>query len=193
MFEYLMPALWMRSYSGTMIARTQDAAVYVQRAFARALGIPWGISESGAARKDDAGHYHYQAFGVPQIALWFEAAAGPVISPYSTFLALNVDPQEALKNLHRMESAHWVGAFGFYEAADYMGSLRTPTLAREWMAHHQGMSLLAVANLLHDNVVQRWFHENPLVQATELLLHEMPVSKAVLKAKLSEFAPIHAA
>jgi hypothetical protein len=86
-----------------------------------------------------------------------------------------------------------VGAYGFYEAADYMASLRTPELAREWMAHHQGMSLLAVTNLLHDNVVQRWFHENPLVQATELLLHEVPVSKAVLKAKLAEFAPIHAA
>ncbi len=193
MFEYLMPALWMRSYAGTLIARTQDAVVYVQRSFARSLGIPWGISESGAARKDHAGHYHYQAFGVPRIALWFEATAGPVISPYSTFLALNVDPYEALRNLRRMESALWVGAYGFYEAADYTASLRTPALAREWMAHHQGMSILAITNLLHDNVVQRWFHENPLVQATELLLHEVPVSKAVLKAKLAEFAPIHAA
>ncbi len=193
MFEYLMPALWMRSYPGTLIARTQNAVVYVQRAFARGLGIPWGISESGAARKDDAGHYHYQAFGVPRIALWFEATAGPVISPYSTFLALPIDPEAALRNLRRMESSHWVGAFGFYEAADYTGSLRAPELAREWMAHHQGMSLLAITNLLHDNVVQRWFHENPLVQATELLLHEIPVSRAVLKAKLNEFAPIHAA
>jgi cyclic beta-1,2-glucan synthetase len=193
MFEYLMPPLWMRSYPGTLIARTQDAVVYVQRAFARGLGIPWGISESGAARKDDAGHYHYQAFGVPRIALWFEANAGPVISPYATFLALSVDPREALRNLRRMESSHWVGAFGYYEAADYTGSLRKPELVREWMAHHQGMSLLAITNLLQDNIVQRWFHENPLVQATELLLHEMPVSKAVLKAKLSEFAPIHAA
>jgi len=193
MFEYLMPPLWMRSYPGTLIARTQDAVVHVQRAFARGLGIPWGISESGAARKDDAGHYHYQAFGVPRIALWFEAEAGPVVSPYSTFLALSVASSEALHNLRRMESAHWVGAFGFYEAADYMASLRKPELVREWMAHHQGMSLLAITNLLHDNIVQRWFHENPLVQATELLLHEMPVSKAVLKAKLNEFAPIHAA
>jgi hypothetical protein len=193
MFEYLMPALWMRSYPGTLIARTQDAVVHVQRAFARSLGIPWGISESATGRKDEAGHYGYQAFGVPRIALWFEATAGPVVSPYSTFLALNADPVEALRNLRRMESAHWVGPYGYYEAADYTGSLRTPALAREWMAHHQGMSLLAITNLLHDNVVQRWFHDNPLVQATELLLHEMPVSKAVLKAKLREFAPIHAA
>jgi len=193
MFEYLMPALWMRSYPDTLIARTQRAVVYVQRAFAHSLGIPWGISESGAARKDDAGHYRYQAFGVPRIALWFEADAGPVVSPYSSFLALCADPQEALRNLRRMEAAHWVGMYGFYESADFISSLRDPVLTREWMAHHQGMSLLAVTNLLHENIVQQWFHENPLVQATELLLHETPVSKAVLKAKLNEFAPVGAA
>jgi len=193
MFEYLMPALWMRSYPETMIARTQDAVVDVQRSFARSLGIPWGISESGAARRDHAGHYHYQAFGITSIALWFEASAGPVVSPYSTFLALSVDPNESLRNLRRMESAGWVGPFGFYEAADYIASRRSPELVREWMAHHQGMALLALTNLLCNDVVQHWFHENPLVQATELLLHEIPQSKAALKAKLEETAPIRAA
>ena len=44
------------------------------------------------------------------------------------------------------------------------------------MAHHQGMSLLAVANFLHDGVVQRWFHNERRVQATELLLHEKPAA-----------------
>lgn len=186
MFEYLMPALWMRSYPDTLISRTLTACVQVQRAFASALKIPWGISESGAARKDHAGHYHYQAYGVPQIALWVEASAGPVVSPYSTFLALAVDAPAALGNLHHMDSAGWVGAFGFYEAADYSGLAGKPALVREWMAHHQGMSLLAILNLLHENVVQRWFHANPVVQATELLLHELPVSNSVLKARLNE-------
>jgi hypothetical protein len=44
------------------------------------------------------------------------------------------------------------------------------------MAHHQGMSLLALANFLHNNIVQQWFHSERRVQATELLLHERPVS-----------------
>ena len=193
MFEYLMPSLWMRSYSNTLISRTQNAVVGVQRGFARSQGIPWGISESGAARKDDAGHYHYHAYGVPQIALWFEANPGPVISPYSTFLALGVDCVEALRNLRRMESMGWVGAYGFYESADYTGSLRRPELTREWMAHHHGMSLLAVTNLLCDNVVQHWFHANALVQSAELLLHELPTSKGVIKRRLQEFAPVPAA
>jgi hypothetical protein len=84
-----------------------------------------------------------------------------------------------------MESSGWVGAYGFYEAADYT-TPDQPTLVREWMAHHQGMALLAILNLLHDNVVQRWFHSNPVVQSTEGLLHEMPVSHAVLNARLKE-------
>lgn len=190
MFEYLMPALWMRSYPDTLISRTQTACVDVQRAVARSLSIPWGISESGCSRKDDAGHYAYHAYGIPQAALFLEATAGPVVSPYSTFLTLGVDAGEALRNLRHMESAGWVGSYSFYEAADYTSSPGSAVLVREWMSHHQGMSLLAIVNLLQDNAVQRWFHANPLVRATELLLHEIPVRKAVLKAAEKEFAPI---
>ena len=190
MFEYLMPALWMRTYPGTMIAHTQDACVEVQQAFGRVHGIPWGVSESGTSQKNDLGDYHYFAYGIPRLALWFGATAGPVISPYSTFLALSVDPPEALRNLRRMESARWAGAYGFYEAADYSAPSRRPILVREWMSHHLGMSLLATVNLLCDNIMQQWFHEDPAIQAFEVLLQEKPVNKAVLKARLKENAPI---
>jgi hypothetical protein len=190
MFEYLMPALWMRSYPDTLIGRTLTSCVQVQRAFTRSLNIPWGISESGFSRKDDAGHYQYRAFGIPQTARKFDAIAGPAVSPYSTFLALNVDSLAALRNLHRMADAGWVGAYGFYEAADYACSPGSAVIVREWMAHHQGMSLLAILNLLHGNIVQRWFHANPLVRSTELLLNELPARKAVLRAKVKDFAPI---
>lgn len=190
MFEYLMPALWMRSYPHTLLARTISACVQVQRAFARSLGIPWGISESGAAKKNDSGHYHYHAYGIPQIALFYEATAGPVISPYSTFLALGVDSVEAISNLRRMSSAGWVGAYGFYEAIDYTTGTQKGEVVREWMAHHQGMSLLAVLNTLCDQIVQEWFHDNPLVQSTELLLHETETNVADLKAMKKSFAAI---
>jgi cyclic beta-1,2-glucan synthetase len=191
MFEYLMPALWMRTYPGTMIEQTQNACVHVQRAFARGQRIPWGVSESASSRKNDRGDYHYFAYGIPRIALWFEATAGgPVISPYSTFLALPVDPLEAIRNLRRMGSAGWVGRYGFYESADYSGSARRPVLAKEWMAHHQGMSLLAVTNLLRNNIFQLWFHAHPMIQATEMLLEEKPISNAVLNSQVKELAPI---
>jgi cyclic beta-1,2-glucan synthetase len=189
MFEYLMPSLWMRSYPDTLVSRTLAGTVEIQRAFAQKLNIPWGISESGYAQKDDAGHYHYQAFGIPELALKWDATAGPVVSPYSSFLALGTDPMAALRNLRRMADAGWVGAYGFYEAADFTAGSGKPALVREWMAHHQGMSLLAILNLLSDNIVQRWFHANPHLQATELLLHEKAIREAVLKAEYKQFAP----
>ena len=189
MFEYLMPALWMRNYPETLLSRTLVACVQVQQAIGRSVNIPWGISESGDSRRDYAGHYLYHAYGIPQIALQYRATNNRVISPYSSFLALSVDAREALRNLRRMESAGWVGAYGFYESADY-GASGDPALVREWMAHHQGMSLLAATNLLCGNVIQRWFHSNAVVRSTELLLQEIPVRKAVLKAKLKEFGPV---
>ncbi len=195
MFEYLMPALWMRSYPDTLVTRTLDGVVAVQQAYARAHGdIPWGISECGYSQKDDGGHYHYQAFGIPAVALKWDATAGPVVSPYSTFLALGMNATAAMKNLNRMAKMGWIGAFGFYEAADYSYEpnnpaakvRKEPVLVREWMAHHQGMSLLAILNLLHDNIVQEWFHANPDLKATELLLHEKPIRESTLIAEHKE-------
>lgn len=179
MFEYMMPALWMRTYPDTLISRSLQAAVRIQRDYVR--DIPWGISESGFAETDDSGRYLYQAWGVPSLALKYGAEDGPVISPYSSFLALPLLRNDALANLRRMAAMNWVGEYGFYEAADYTKG-KQPRLVRSWMAHHQGMSLLALTNLLHDNIVQHWFHANPRVRATELLLHEKPLSKDTLNA-----------
>ena len=181
MFEYLMPALWMRSYPNTLLERSRVAAVRSQQAYAASRGIPWGISESAYFKLDEAGNYQYQAFGLPQLSLMKRDTRALVISPYSTFLALNVDPAAALSNLRRMEDLGWYGSYGFYESADYTvfrSRFRWSRcqIVRCWMAHHQGMSLLSIANFLCDDVVQRWFHSDRRVQATELLLHEKPVS-----------------
>ena len=181
LFEYLMPTLWMRSYPNTLLERSRVAAVRSQQAYAASKGVPWGISESAHSRLDEAGNYQYHAFGLPQLALRKIEIDAVVISPYSTFLALATDPSGAVRNLRRMAELGWNGSYGFYEAADY-GSARRRFwqhhhyLVRCWMAHHQGMSLLALANFLKDNVVQQWFHSDRRVQATELLLQEKPVA-----------------
>jgi hypothetical protein len=174
MFEYMMPALWMLPYPNTLITRALEAAVRIQREHVR--NIPWGISESGFAKTDPAGRYGYQAWGIPKLALKYGAEDGPVISPYSTFLALQLLRDDAIDNLREMERRGWIGDYGYYEAADYIDG-REPKMVRSWMAHHQGMSLLALTNLLRDGVFQRWFHANPIVRAAELLLHEKPLSK----------------
>jgi cyclic beta-1,2-glucan synthetase len=188
MFEYLMPSLWMRSYPDTLMARTLTGVVQVQRGFGRKHGIPWGISESGYAETDDAGHYHYRAFGIPQIALKWDATAGPVVAPYASFLALGMDREHALRNLRSMTKAGWSGDYGLYEAVDYVQGKDRPRLVREWMAHHQGMALMALLNLLHDDACQRWFHANPHLQAAELLLHEKPIREAALRAEVKDQA-----
>ena len=176
MFEYLMPTLWMRSYPDTLLANSLDAVVRIQMDHVRRM--PWGISESGYATTDENGRYFYKAWGIPTIALKYEADDGPVISPYSTFLALPFARRDALANLRRMAGMGWVGEYGFYEAVDYIE--REPRIVRSWMAHHQGMSLLAVTNVLKNNVFQRWFHANPRVRAAEQLLHEKPLSREMV-------------
>jgi cyclic beta-1,2-glucan synthetase len=169
MFEYLMPTLWMRQYPDTIIDRSVRAAVRAQREYGRQRGVPWGISES-ACLSGRTGEYGYKAFGVPDLALERKNSHALVISPYSTYLAAGVDPSAALENLRRMKEFGWLGRYGFYEAIHYGRSGAEPV--RTWMAHHQGMSLMAIANLLFGNPLRQYFHREPQVLATELLLHE---------------------
>jgi hypothetical protein len=181
MFEYLMPSIWMRNYPNTLLDRAGIAAVRSQREYAASKNILWGISESACSKRNEAGDYHYEAFGVPSLALKKNESEPLVVSPYSTFLALSVDRQGALSNLRRMDALGWFGPYGFYEAADYTLSSRRRfgtryELVQSWMVHHQGMSFLSLANFLCDNVVRRWFHSDRRVQATELLLQEKPVA-----------------
>ena len=181
MFEYMMPAIWMKTYPRTLLDRSQTGAVLSQQEYTTAKHIPWGISESSYATRDAAGNYGYHAFGVPQLAVFHGDVDALVISPYSTFLALNTAAKAALQNLRRMTHEGWFGEYGFYESADYSASRdrrwrHEHELIRLWMAHHQGMSLLAIANFLADGVVQTWFHSHPRVQATELLLDEKPAN-----------------
>jgi hypothetical protein len=179
MFEYLMPTLWIQDYPNTLMFRTLTGVVQIQRNFTRRYRIPWGISESAYAQTDSDGNYMYLAFGIPEIGLKYGSEAGPVISPYSSCLALGVDPKEPLQNLKTLQKMGWLSSYGFYEAGDYSApsaSRRQPEclLVRSWMAHHQGMSLLAICNLLNNNIFRTWFHASPMVQSTERLLHERP-------------------
>jgi cyclic beta-1,2-glucan synthetase len=181
MFEYMMPAIWMKSYPGTLLDRSQLGAVISQQEFTASKRIPWGISESSYATRDAGGSYGYHAFGIPQLAIFHSEVKALVISPYSTFLALNTLPKSSLENLRRMAHDGWFGDYGFYESADYTASRdrlwrHEYELIRCWMAHHQGMSLLAIANFLAEGVVQGWFHSHPRVLATQLLLDEKPLN-----------------
>jgi cyclic beta-1,2-glucan synthetase len=192
MFEYLMPILWMRHYPGTLNEQSAHAAIAVQRSHAHRKGVPWGISESACltTRRDPAKvEYGYGPFGISAIAMK-RSPDKLVIAPYATFLALAVKARESIDNLQRMEALGWSGRYGFYEAVEYTQT--GSEVIRFWMAHHQAMSMLAIVNLLFDFPIQHYFHAEPQVMATELLLHERaPVTLLTEPAgEQSELEPI---
>jgi cyclic beta-1,2-glucan synthetase len=176
MFEYLMPRLLLRGLPGTLLAEAHGTAVARQVEYGRQAGVPWGISESAFSAQYVDGDYQYQSFGVPGLGLKRGLDQDLVIAPYATALATMVNPREALENLRRIEAEGGCGAYGFYEAIDYTRD-RLPKgarrlVVRSYMAHHQGMSLVALANALLDEPMPRRFQAEPMVRAVELLLQE---------------------
>lgn len=176
MFEYLMPLLVMPNYENTLLDHTCKAAVRQQIEYGNMRGVPWGISESGYNRTDVQLNYQYRAFGVPGLGLKRGLAEDLVIAPYATAMALMIAPQEACKNLQRMADEGREGTFGFYESVDYTPARLPPdetsATIRSFMVHHQGMSLLALVNVLQDYPMQRRFMSCPLLKAADLLLQE---------------------
>ena len=176
MFEYLMPLLVMPNYENTLLDHTCRAAVQQQIEYGKLRGVPWGISESGYNRTDAHSNYQYRAFGVPGLGLKRGLADDLVIAPYATVMALMVAPQKACENLQRLAAEGREGDYGFYEAVDYTPARLPPgetsVTIHSFMAHHQGMSLLALVNLLQDRPMQRRFMACPLFKAADLLLQE---------------------
>jgi cyclic beta-1,2-glucan synthetase len=191
MFEYLMPLLFTRTYPGTLLDASCRMAVRRQREWGRANGVPWGFSESAYRAVDLAGEHQYRAFGVPGLGFRRGLDEDLVVAPYATVLAALLAPAEAAKNLRRLAAAGAGGPWGFWDAVDYTagpaGADPPPLprtvdgrgiVVRTVFAHHQGMSLVAFANVLLGDVMVRRFHADPRVRATELLLQERPPRQA---------------
>jgi len=175
MFEYMMPALFNRSYENSLLDQACEAAVARQIEYGNQRNVPWGISESAFSALDSHQTYQYRAFGAPGLGLKHEIDDDVVVAPYATMLALPVALKEAVRNLRRLERYGMRGNKGFYEAIDYARQ-RSPSergvIVYAYMAHHQGMSLMALVNALQDEVMQKRFHADPRVRAVEPLLFE---------------------
>ncbi|HEY9685369.1 MAG TPA: glucoamylase family protein [Coleofasciculaceae cyanobacterium] len=176
MFEYLMPSLVMRAPTGSLIEQTNRLVVYRQMQYGASRGVPWGISESAYNTRDLELTYQYSNFGVPGLGLKRGLRDNIVIAPYATALATMINPAAAARNFDRLAAIKALGCYGFYEALDYTRS-RLPkgkevAIIRAFMAHHQGMTIVAIANALLNGVMRARFHAEPIVQAAELLLQE---------------------
>ena len=176
MFEYLMPTLFAKNYAGTFLSDSCYAALDAQISYGREQQVPWGISESGYFAFDVNLNHQYQAFGVPDLGYKRELRDDLVIAPYASLMGLSLQPQAVLENMAHLEQLNMLGRFGFYEALDFTKT-RLPVgqahaTVQSYMAHHQGMILMAVCNYLLDDVMVQRFHANEHIQSVELLLQE---------------------
>ena len=197
MFEYLMPVLFTHTHENSLLDRACRDAVHCQIEYGGQRGVPWGISESAFSALDRHHVYQYRAFGVPTLALKRGQERDLVIAPYASALALGVEPAAAIANLRRLatlDDAGMVGDCGYYEAIDYARQ-REPggkkgIVVHCYMVHHQGMSLLAFDNALHDGVMKKRFHSDARIAASEALLHEnIPAAIAPTTVEVREERP----
>jgi cyclic beta-1,2-glucan synthetase len=176
MFEYLMPTLLMREPSGSLLALSNRAAVRRQIVYGQQRGVPWGISESQYNARDRQMNYQYSGFGVPSLGLKRGLAENLVIAPYATMLAAMIAPRQARANLDRLTGLGALGRYGWYEAIDFTRQ-RLPdgldqAVIKAYMAHHQGMAILGLADVLQDGRMRERLHAEPMVKSAELLLQE---------------------
>lgn len=186
-FEYLMPNINLKRYKGSLLDEASKFAVMCQMEYCKRLGIPWGFSESAFNLRDLNNNYQYKAFGIPWLGLKRGLDEDMVVSPYSTFLSLEDELENGIKNLKHLEADGATGKYGFYEAVDYTLSRvgnKGKVPVKTYMAHHQGLILLSINNVLNKNILKKRFNKNPEIEATNILLQErMPIQMIITKEK----------
>ncbi len=190
MFEYLMPPLFLRSYPGTLLAESARWAVRYQIEYGKTKNVPWGISESGYYRFDANKNYQYRAFGMP--GLGFKRGLGDdlVIASYASLMAISYDPQAVVSNLIDLTRRGMLGLYGVYESIDFttdrLPLSESSAIVGEYMAHHQGMILMAMVNYFQDDIMVSRMHSDPQIQSVDLLLQEQLPQAAPLLDPLVE-------
>ena len=148
MFEYLMPSLVTFTPRYSLLDQTCRLVVKRQIEYGKERGVPWGVSESAFNGRDLFFTYQYAAFGVPGLGMKRGLGEDLVIAPYATALAAMYLPHAAVENFERLEKEGALGRFGFYEALDFtpirLAEGQRVAIVRCYMAHHQGMSLVAI-------------------------------------------------
>lgn len=184
MFEYLMPLLIMKNVDNTLLSESYWFALREQQKYGKKNGVPWGASESAFFNFDINLNYQYKAFGAPVLGMKRGLINDIVISPYSTVLALMVNKAAATENIKRLKNEGMEGPYGLYEAIDYtrirLSKDEKSVIIKSYMVHHQGMSFIALDNVLNNNIMQKRFHKDPLVRSAEYLLGERMNTRAII-------------
>lgn len=195
MFEYLMPLLIMKDYENTLLNETYQFVLYCQKRYGKKREVPWGTSESGFFAFDIQLNYQYKAFGVPELGLKRGLSSDMVVAPYASLMALMLNVKSSVKNLKEIESLGGMGIYGFYEAIDFTPSrmleYESRGIVKSFMSHHQGMSLLAINNVVNDNIMQKRFSQNVEMKSNEIILQErVPVKVILTKENKEKIQPL---
>tara|TARA_R110000868_G_scaffold198474_3_gene444845 strand:+ start:28781 stop:37135 length:8355 start_codon:yes stop_codon:yes gene_type:complete len=191
MFEYLMPPLVMHERTGGILNASNALAVKRQIRDGKRLGLPWGVSESAFSARDRDMNYQYHAFGSPDLALKRIPLNEHVVAPYATLLAAQIVPAKAVANLRHLDTLGAFGPYGYFDAIDFTAS-RMPegqshVVVRNVMAHHHGMSMVAIANAVMDGIHRERFHSDEVIRAAELLLQEKAPREVVPLTRADNF------
>jgi cyclic beta-1,2-glucan synthetase len=198
MFEFLMPLLFTRTFTNSLLDHACRQAVRLQIDYGLEKNVPWGISESAYSALDSNQIYQYRAFGVPALALNPGLDDDPVVAPYASVLALTVDPEAAVENLRRLQEMDLEGPMGLYESIDFSRESKRDgergVVIYCYMAHHQGMNLAALDDVLNNHAMQRRFHSDVRIRAVESLLFErLPLTRLPQDAIPTATSPAHTA
>lgn len=191
MFEYFMPQLLLPTPVNSLLYETLCFCVCAQMDWGEAKGVPWGISESAFAVLDQGDHYRYKAHGIPALGMKPDLESDLVIAPYAAWLALPLVPKAAVRNLKKIRAMGACGRYGLFEAVDFTPERCSGTQkgvpVQSWMAHHLGMSLIAICNALTGQKMVKNFLAEPAMGAyQELLQEKIPVSAPVLENRMSK-------
>ena len=187
-FEYLMPNINIKKYSGSLLDESCRFMIMSQKKYCNKLQIPWGISESAFNLKDLNSNYQYKAFGIPWLGLKRGLADDIVVSGYGSVMAITEEPLEVLKNINKLKKYNMYGKYGLYEAIDFtperLGKDERYEIVKTYMAHHQGLILLSINNLINNNILQNRFHKNPEIKSVDILLQEkLPEDMLITKER----------
>lgn len=192
-FEYLMPTINIEQYPGSILDESCKFMIMSQLEYARKLGIPWGISEAAFNLKDLNNNYQYKAFGIPWLGLKRGLSDEIVTSSYGSILAIDEEPKLVIENLKNLSEKGMYNKYGFYESIDFTpGRAKNGyTPVKTYMAHHQGLILLSIDNLLNNGVIKKRFKQNPEIEAVDILLQEkMPENMITTKEEKEKIEKI---
>ncbi len=184
-FEYYMPYLYLKNYKNTLLDEAYRFAHMCQKEYMESVDktIPWGISECAYDELDNSQNYKYKAFSTPVLKAKEEKESRVVVSPYSSLMALKLFPEDVYNNVMKYKDINMMGKYGLYESYD----LETAKPVKAFFAHHQGMSLVGIANYLCDGVIQNYFHKNVGVKTFDILLKEKVQLEASIDMKIAKY------